>query len=238
MTNNSCSGTTGLSNRSKDNTYSVAEEYSKRHDNIVLIKNECNKGLNFTLNHCLKYANTKYVARMDGDDISMPTRFEKQVAFLDSHPDYVIVSSSMIYFDENGDFRTGKAKKAPTKYDFVRGTPFCHAPSMVRKSAYDAVGGYSVDKRLLRVEDYHLWFKMYSKGLKGWNIDEPLYKMRDDRNAIARRTFQNRLNEMHVKLLGFKMLGLPWYYKFSAITPLLKHIVPKIVYVHLHRMKR
>ena len=67
---------------SSDDTYNVAKDYVSRHDNIILIRNECNMGLNYTLNHCLKYADTEYVARMDGDDISMPTRFEKEINFL------------------------------------------------------------------------------------------------------------------------------------------------------------
>ena len=47
--------------------------------------------------------------------------------------------------------------------------------------------GIREDTRLLRVEDYHLWLKMYKKGFKGKNIHEPLYQMRDDRNAYARK---------------------------------------------------
>ena len=68
---------------SSDNTYQVAKDYALKHDNIVLIKNEKNMGLNYTLNHCLEYADTEYVARMDGDDVSLPTRFEKEINFLD-----------------------------------------------------------------------------------------------------------------------------------------------------------
>ena len=63
-------------------------------------------GLNYTLNHCLKYADTEFVARMDGDDISLPSRFEKEINFLDEHPEITIVSSPMIYFDEDGDSNT------------------------------------------------------------------------------------------------------------------------------------
>ena len=55
----------------------------------------------------------------------------------------------------------------PKKEDFLHGSPFCHAPCMVRKEAYDAVKGYTEKKRLLRVEDYHLWIKMYEVGYRG-----------------------------------------------------------------------
>ena len=55
--------------------------------------------------------------------------------------------------------------------------------------------GYTVDPKLLRVEDYHLWFKMYAAGYKGYMLEYPIYEMRDDRNAIARRNWMNRKNE-------------------------------------------
>ena len=155
---------------STDGTYDIAHKYTTKYPNIILLKNVKNQGLNYTLNRCLDLVETEYIARMDGDDISLPERFQKQLDFLDSNPQYSIVSCPMIYFNENGNFRFGKVQvKEPTKYDFVKGTPFCHAPSMMRTSAIKSVGGYSINKRLLRVEDYHLWFKMYSKGFRGYN---------------------------------------------------------------------
>jgi len=220
---------------SKDSTYEVAKKYADNHHNIVLVKNEKNMGLNYTLNHCLEYADTEYVARMDGDDISQPTRFEKEIMFLDSHPEYAVVSSPMIYFDEGGDFRQGKAVEYPSKKDFLHGTPFCHAASMSRTDVINQVGGYSVDDRLLRVEDYHLWMKIYAAGYKGYNLQEPLYKMRDDRNARLRRNWKNRKNEMYVKHIGFKMLGLPWYTQIYALRPLFVHLTPMFIYQLYHK---
>jgi len=222
---------------SKDNTYEVAKEYANKHDNIVLVKNEKNMGLNYTLNHCLEYADTEYCARMDGDDISLPSRFEKEIKFLDEHPEYAIVSTPMIYFDEHGDFRVGKGNGEPQKTDFLSGSPFCHAPCMIRTEAYKKVDGYTVDKRLLRVEDDHLWFKLYVAGYKGYNLSEALYKMRDDRNAVARRTWQSRINEMYVRYIGFKMLKLPWYTQIYALRPLLAYLAPKFLYQLYHRKK-
>ena len=106
---------------SKDDTYVVALENQRQHPNIVLLRNEQNLGLNATLNRCLAAAKGEYIARMDGDDISMPTRFEKQVKFLDEHPEYAVVSAPMIYFDENGEFRRGRGKGEVVARDFVSG---------------------------------------------------------------------------------------------------------------------
>ena len=88
---------------STDNTIAVAESYVERCDNILLIQNEHNMGLPATLNHCLEYAESEYIARMDGDDISLPERFAKEVDFLDTHMEYALVSCYMICFDEHGD---------------------------------------------------------------------------------------------------------------------------------------
>lgn len=221
---------------STDNTYQVAADYALRHDNIILIRNERNMGLNYTLNHCLKYADTEFVARMDGDDISLPERFEKEINFLDEHPEYALVSCPMIYFDENGEFKTGKTTNNPTGLDFLNGRTFCHAPVMVRLEAYRAVGGYSVSKYLLRLEDQHLWLKMYQKGYKGFNLAEPLYKMRDDRNATRRRGYVTRRNEALMRLRICRVFGLPWWhYPESIFVPLIKWLVPTCLYNHFHR---
>lgn len=222
---------------STDNTVEVAQDFVFRYpDKFILIQNKRNMGLNYTLNHCLEYVDTEYVARMDGDDISLPTRFEKEMTFLDKHPEIAIVSTPMIYFDEKGDFRRGTSKGYyPGKNDFVKGTPFCHAPCMVRTEAYKTVGGYSVEPKLLRVEDYHLWFKMYAKGYRGYILDEPLYKMRDDRNAKVRRDWKNRKNEYHVRKIGYRMLGISWAKRIYMFRPLLIALMPDFIYNYFHR---
>ncbi|MCI6984423.1 MAG: glycosyltransferase, partial [Bacteroidales bacterium] len=213
----------------------IAEENAKKHPNVVVIKNERNMGLNYTLNHCLEYADTEYCARMDGDDLSVPSRFEEQIKFLDAHPEYAVVSAPMIYFDENGDFRWGKGKGEVEAKDFVHGTPICHAPSMSRTDVIKSVGGYSVSKNLLRVEDYHLWFKVYAAGHKLYMLNKCLYKMRDDRNAVGRRNWITRRNEAYVKHKGYNMIGLPLWYQIYTIAPILKYFAPQWIYRYFHR---
>ena len=222
---------------SSDNTYLIAQKNADNYHNIILLRNEKNMGLNYTLNHCLKYADTEYCARMDGDDISLPTRFEKEVAFLDEHPEYAIVTTPMKYFDETGVFRVGTGGSEPKLTDFPKSSPFCHAPCMVRKEAYDAVGGYTIADNLLREEDYHLWIKMYQKGFRGYTLEEPLYMMRDDRNAAKRRSFKVRKNEAYVKHLACKMLHLPFYYHIYCLKPLILGIMPTWLYRFIYKLR-
>lgn len=221
-----------------DDTYHVAEAYRNKYpDKIILLKNEKNEGLNRTLNRCLEYADGEYVARMDGDDISEPTRFSKEITALEANPEYTVVSTSMIYFDESGEWGRGTAIEIPKCKDFLFGTPFCHAPCMVRREAYEAVGGYTDDPKYLRVEDYDLWIKMYAMGYRGMNLPEPLYRMRDDRNAISRRKFKYRLNEFHVRCKAVRCLKLPIYGYLYAVRPLIVGLMPMPIYKILHKKR-
>lgn len=223
---------------SKDNTYDVALSYKEKYPNkIILIKNEKNLGLNKTLNRCLEYATGEYIARMDGDDVSVENRLFKEISFLENNPEYAIVSSPMIYFDENGEWGESKAIENPTNLDFVTGTPFCHAPCMVRTEAYKEVNGYSTDDRTLRAEDYNLWFRLYAMGYKGHNLQTPLYKMRDDENAYSRRSFKFAKNEAYVRYTGYKMLNLPKKYYIFALRPIIVGLLPKPIYMVLHHRR-
>lgn len=224
---------------SKDNTYEVAKTYCEKYpERFILLKNDRNMGLNYTLNHCLEYADTEYIARMDGDDISLPTRFEREINFLDTHPEYAIVSCPMIYFDENGEFMRGKASGEPDIASMCKATPFCHAPCMVRREAYEAVGGYAVARDRLRVEDWDLWIRMYENGFKGYSLSEHLYKMRDDRNAFGRRKMKYRVNEARVGASAVKKLKLNPALYVVCLRPIVVGLLPQSVYRFLHILKR
>ncbi len=220
---------------SSDNTYEIAKTNVNKHPNIKLIRNKLNCGLNITLNNCLKIAEGEYIARMDGDDISHPTRFEKEVKFLDEHPEYAVVSCPMIYFNEYGEFARGKAIQQPKIKDFEIDTPFCHAPCMVRKSVYNEVGGYTESKWLIRHEDYNLWTKIYAKGYKGYNLSEHLYSMRDDNKAFKRRTIKGRLNCIYSNWIAYRTLHLSsiWFFK-SIVISFIKIIMPSFLYKIIH----
>ena len=226
-----------------DETYEVAKKNADEHSNILLLRNECNKGLNVTLNRCLAFAKGELIARMDGDDVSLPMRFEKEVFFLDKHPEIAVVSCPMIMFDKNGDWGNTHVIERPTIRDFAKHTPFfCHAACMMRKMVYEEVKGYTEDRRFLRVEDCNLWFKVYAAGYKGANLLEPLYKMRDDRNAISRRNWDARKNGMYVMYDGFRLLRMPWYMYYyvlrNTVIEIIKYMMPTCLYEYFHHLKK
>lgn len=228
---------------SADDTLAIAECYAQKYPGrFIVLKNDSNLGLNATLNKCLQYASGDYIARQDGDDISDPTRFEKEVRLLDTHPEYTLISTHMASFDEDGIWGIWKTPEKPERSDFMRQSPcFCHAACMIRKEAFLDVGGYTVEERYLRCEDINLWYKLYAKGYKGYNIQEPLYAMRDDRNAFKRRTVKNRINIILTEWDGMRSLhcALPEYRFFlkKAAKNLILAIMPEKLYKYLHKKR-
>lgn len=211
---------------SSDDTYKIACSLAENDSRIIVLKNDKNLGLNYTLNHCLEYAGGKYIARMDGDDDCLPERFEKQVDFLEHNLEFAIVSTPMIMFDENGEWGRTTAKEFPTKEDVVCKSPICHAPMMMRKEAMLAVGGYTIDKKMIRVEDVNLWIKLYAAGYRCCNLQEPLYRMRNDKNALNRRKYRYRINSTHVRLQGCRMMNLGAMCYLKAFTPMVIGLIP------------
>lgn len=228
---------------SSDNTLQIVERYAAADpDRFLVLKNERNLGLNATLNRCLRAARGSYIARQDGDDISVPDRFEKEVAFLDNHPEYAFVSSNMSFFDERGVWGEWKNPEQPQRLDFFRNSPcFCHAPCMIRKEAFLKVGGYTERERYLRCEDVNLWYKLYAAGYCGYNIQAPLYAMRDDLNAYKRRTLKNRMNIILTEWDGMRSLDCRLSESHYFLKKAAKHIIlaflPRKVYQVLHQKR-
>lgn len=212
---------------STDNTFQVAQSFADKYpEKFILIKNEHNLKLAATLNRCLEYADTEYIARMDGDDLCDPTRFEKQLKFLDNHPQFSHVSTSMKYFDENGFYgETGLLVPIPGVAQFKTGSPYCHAPTMFRKSALDKVGWYTAEPKVERIEDFYLWYKMHKAGLQGYNLNEPLYWMRNDKNAFGRRRFKDRLRAFHIQKEVLEGLNVK-FGSIYALKNLSKGLIP------------
>lgn len=221
---------------SNDDTYEIAISYKEKYpEKIIVLQNEKNRGLNYTLNKCLKQAKGKYIARMDGDDRCDKERFAIEINVLEKEPEIAIVSTDMEFFDESGVWGKISHPEYPVPEDFVKESPFCHAPCMVKREAYMKVKGYSVSDKLLRVEDYHLWIKMYKCGYRGKNIHKCLYQMRDDRNAYSRRSFKNRLNEYYVKRLAIRTFRLKKWNYLLAPRPIIVGLLPNCVYDKLHK---
>ncbi|MBQ2661097.1 MAG: glycosyltransferase [Clostridia bacterium] len=221
---------------SSDETRTVAERICKKEKRARLIFNEHNMGLAKTLNHCLEYAEGEFIARMDGDDVCSPDRFEKELSALSSDKNAALVSSAMYFYDEEGVHGQIVNPEKPNEYDLIKRSPFCHAPCMMRTESLLKVNGYRTDDDTLRIEDYDLWYRIYAHGMYGINIPDLLYGMREDRNAFLRkRKYVYRVNEYKLKRSICKTFNLGIKYKILTVKPLIIGLIPMWIYKILHR---
>lgn len=75
---------------STDETPEIIKHYAESDNRIIFVQNETNLGLTQNLNKALNISNGAYIARMDGDDISLPERFERQIEFLNEHKEIML----------------------------------------------------------------------------------------------------------------------------------------------------
>lgn len=223
---------------SSDNTYAILKSYQEKYpDMIILLKNEENKKLPATLNRCLEYVTGDYIARMDADDLSKLDRFERQVKFLQTHPEYDLVSTGVEISNGKEIVGTILKEEYPDKMTLIKSNVFSHATIMTYPYVYRELNGYSLDKYAVRVEDLDLWCRFFAKGFKGYGIQDVLYTVLEDEKTYKRRSYRDRVNSAVTRLRGFKMLGIPKRYWFSACKTLLVGLLPMPIYklIHLRR---
>ena len=176
----------------------VIDYFSDKYTGLIKqIQLEKNVGLGLALNEGLKVCKNELIARMDADDISMPTRCEKQVKAFENNPNLDIIGCPVLEFVGSPDNIVGK-RKVPLKnediYQFCKKRdPFNHPTVMYKKSKVEAVGGYG---DLRKNQDTDLWIKMLSNGAYCINIDEYLLRFRFDEE-----TYKKRKNWLNTKLL-------------------------------------
>jgi glycosyltransferase involved in cell wall biosynthesis len=164
-----------VDDKSTDSSPKIIKSFTDKR--IKIIKNKINSGVAFSLNRALKIAKGKYIARMDADDISYPTRIEKQVKFLDKNPNVIAVGCQVKIIGDN-DQITGTRHyplDPKTCHDYLMLTsPIQHPTLMARAKAYKKIGYTSEYKT---AEDWDLYFKFLNYGQLS-NINQYLYSYR------------------------------------------------------------
>lgn len=162
---------------STDNTFTILQDLAEEDDRIILEHNEKNSKICVTLNKAWSLAKGDFIARMDGDDISMPERLSVLLSFLNDHPDIDLVGSQVISIREDGEviskkqyLRTPEFIKRGNKY----GPAVVHI-WMARREVYEALNGY---RNIPFAEDYDFLLRGESAGFKYANVEEYLYKVR------------------------------------------------------------
>jgi glycosyltransferase involved in cell wall biosynthesis len=140
-----------INDGSRDNSVSIISKYND--PRIVFIDDSNNKGLSYRLNQIIRMADTKYLVRMDADDIMHPQRLEIQFAILENDPNIDLLGSNAYTIN-------GKNKIMGLRFhassEIIRTTSFIH-PSIMGKLSFFKDNSY--DNFLFRIEDVDLWYR-------------------------------------------------------------------------------
>ncbi len=166
----------------------LIDNYRSKYDFIKIIKLKKNQGLGNALNVGLKHCKYEYVARMDTDDISLPNRFEKQFKFIESNPEYDVIGSNIIEFDDSTNEDISVRKVPEIHEEIVRYSkkrnPVNHVSVIFLKSSVLSVDSY---QDCMYFEDYYLWMRMINRGFKFYNVQENLVRVRAGLSFSSRR---------------------------------------------------
>lgn len=170
---------------SQDETPAVLRRYTDPRMRLVM---QANRGLAATLNRGIELARGRYIARQDQDDISLPDRFAKQVAYLEAHPDCALLGTWAEIWREGA--RTERAHRHPSdnstlKFELLFNNPFVHSSVMIRRAALERVGAYSTDRNRQPPEDYELWSRI-AREYEVANVPEVLHLYREVEGSMSR----------------------------------------------------
>ncbi|MCH1865999.1 glycosyltransferase family 2 protein [Nocardioides sp. CFH 31398] len=203
-------------------------------ERVTIITNDRNRGLAASLNSAIEAASGTFLMRMDADDVSDPHRMQVLTEFFDANPSVDLVGSSMRRFSERGQGGRVIPPARPDKNTLRTHVPFCHATVMARQFVFASLG-YSEEAICHRVEDIDLWFRFFQAGFTGANIDQDLYLVREDAEAVRRRTVRNRWNLLRVMLRGGRLLDYSPRFYLRATLAFSKVLVPAPVVIAMRR---
>lgn len=167
----------------------VLQEYESSYPDVMnIIRLEKNGGLGNALKLGVENAKYEICARMDSDDICMPDRFEKQLIYLESHPECDIVGGQMTEFIDEPNNVVGKREVPLTNQDiYIYMKNRCalnHVTVMFRKEAVLKAGNY---QDWFWNEDYYLWVRMMMSNCQFANIPDVTVNVRSGKDQYARR---------------------------------------------------
>jgi GT2 family glycosyltransferase len=188
---------------STDQSAVILESYQQKDKRVILQRQSENQGIVAALNYGLVLARGKYIARMDADDISLPDRFEKQVAFLEIHPDVDVVGTAVHLIDKRGR-KLGRLsfplEDLAIHWKSLFSACFIHPTVMLRRSVLVA---HNIQYRTAREqpEDYD-FFAQLLEFAHGANFAESLFMYRVHPASITSQFNRDKFNHKSMLILA------------------------------------
>ena len=187
-----------INDGSIDKSIDVIERYATYDDRIVLINRE-NKGLVDSLNEGASIAKGKFIARMDADDISLPTRFEEQINYMNNN-NLSLCGSWIEAFNDADEVEvwTYPEKHEDNIFRLFFMCSFAHPSVMIKKNVFN-----ELNYRNGVAEDYRLWCDIANKGFNIGNIQKVLLKYRIHEDQITKSHSKELMDSTNIIGLNF-----------------------------------
>ncbi|WP_169719017.1 glycosyltransferase family 2 protein [Haloplanus natans] len=221
---------------SADDTVEKIRRFEEEFQRVKILVNDPRVNQSFARNRGLMHANGEYIVFHDADDLSVPSRFERQVEFLESNPDVGAVGSSFYYINPNRNERT--IRNRPTEHETIRKALARSCPIHIGSAMFrcEALAETHLFKSEY-AEIYEILIDMAANGWKLRNLEEPLFVYRINEESISREgQFEQKWvllkrNYQAVTRLGLSplnlVLSLGWFvYMYSP--PEMKRIVRQL----------
>ena len=193
---------------------------------IKVFRNKNNMGLAHSLNKGLLSCKNELVARVDADDIVLPTRFETQVNYMRINPNTVVLGGSIFIIDNDDNIISKRSyplncesiKRGMWKNSIAHGTVIYRRSVILKEGAYDP--------KLRRGQDYELWFRLLFKNYVIENLDTVLCYWRTEPNDFFKSSLSQKLQQVKIGFQGTRRLGLPIWKQLICITPIIPYFLP------------
>ncbi len=187
---------------STDKTRRIVEQIASADSRIEVVGTPHNRGIPNALNLGLRFCRAPFIAKMDGDDIALPTRLEKQLRFLEENPGIALVGCATSAVDQLGRPIPGLGvSRKPITLEEVSGTMLLATPCsqiwLARREVYDALSGY---RELACSEDYDFLLRALTSGYRVSNLSEPLAQVRTRPGNTASRLEPRKAHYYAIRL--------------------------------------
>lgn len=208
---------------SNDGTTELIQKIALKDDRIRLFEMESNRGLTVNLNSALAQTRGKYIARMDGDDICHPKRFEKQIRFLDMNPEIMLCSCTMLTIGETKPLFIHSYTQSEKIKCFLLLNPALPHPGFMFRAELYWKYGFQYDETFRQSQDYDFMTRV-AHHYKLGNLKDTLIKYRMHAKSVTlsesggQRKHADRVRLELLKELGVHLSGEEWnvYRKLSV----------------------
>lgn len=210
---------------------------------VLVIRNDSNRGLAYSLNRGVSVSSTDFIARMDSDDICIPMRFEIQLSYLIEN-ELDCVGGQILEFGKNLNDILYR-RLVPITHDAIVNrmkvaSAFNHPTVIYKRDAFEKIGGYSVE---IFPEDLDFFVRMNLAGYSFGNVSETVlyFRVGADYNEMLRRRWGLDYAKKELKLyINYYRIG---FYNFTDLflAVILKvplRLLPFFLFKNIYRLSR